>query len=371
MTAGASNMPTMRAGTKRRVRFFLVELCIIAVVGAVVGSVIGRTPLIGALIGALISVMVLGGIVGAEIFLPQTRLGQALERAPFLVTFAVKWLVYQALIVAVIGSGLVPWLVHNVHMLLGGDAAQAILHQGPSMKTGVLILMITLFVPPLILIVQFSRLIGERTLRDILLGRYHRSRVEERFFLFIDIVGSTPLAERIGPDAVHRFLNRVFQLASAPIDDHAGEVYQYVGDEVVITWTLAEGRVSARPLACYFAIERALAEAVEDFQREFGAVPRLRAALHSGPVITGVVGGSRRSIVFHGDVMNTTSRIENATRDLQRSFLASEDALNRLQGVEAYALADLGLQQLRGRAAPLRVYAVGSESKLPVMNPAQ
>ncbi len=349
-------MPTMRAGTKRRVRFFLAELCIIAVGGAVFGSVIGRTPLIGALNGMLTGVMVLGGIVGAEIFLPQTRRGQALERAPFLVTFAVKWLVYQALIVAVIGSGLVRWLVHTV--VLGGDAAQAILQQAPSMKTGVVILIITFFVPPLILIVQFSRLIGERTLRDILLGRYHRSRVEERFFLFIDIVGSTPLAERIGPDAVHRFLNRVFQLASAPIDDHAGEVYQYVGDEVVITWTLAEGRVSARPLACYFAIERALAEAVEDFQREFGTVPRLRAALHAGPVITGMVGGSRRSIVFHGDVMNTTSRIENATRDLQRSFLASEDALNRLEGVEAYALADLGPQQLRGRAAPLRVYAV-------------
>ena len=354
----------MRAGTKRRVRFFLAELCVIAMGSALFGSVIGRTPLIGALIGAINGVVVLGGIVGAEIFLPHTRLGHALERAPFLVTFAVKWLVYQALIVAVIGGGLVRWLVRAV--LLGGDAAQAINQQAPSLSSKVGIVVITLFVPSLILFVQLSRLIGERTLGDILLGRYHRSRVEERFFLFIDIVGSTPLAERIGPDAVHRFLNRVFQVASAPIDDHGGEVYQYVGDEVVITWTLAEGRVSARPLACYFAIERALAEAVEDFQREFGAVPRLRAALHAGPVITGVVGGSRRSIVFHGDVMNTTSRIENATRDLQRSFLASEDALNRLEGVEAYALADLGLQQLRGRAAPLRVYAValGSEPRV-------
>jgi hypothetical protein len=41
-------------------------------------------------------------------------------------------------------------------------------------------------------------------------GRYHRSRPEERFFPFVDIVGSTPLAERIGPRAVHRFLGEVF-----------------------------------------------------------------------------------------------------------------------------------------------------------------
>ena len=356
-------MPTMRAGTKRRVRLFLGVLFLIAIGGALFGSVIGRTPLIGALVGVINGVIVLGGIVGAEIFLPQTRLGHALERAPFLVTLAVKWLVYQALIVVVIGSRLVQWLVTTV--LLGGDAAQAIFQQAPSLPPRVGIVIMTLFVPAYILFVQFSRLIGESTLRDILLGRYHRSRVEERFFLFIDIVGSTPLAERIGPDAVHRFLNRVFQIASAPIDDYGGEVYQYVGDEVVITWTLAEGRVFARPLACYFAIARALTEAAGDFQREFDTVPRLRAALHAGPVITGVVGGSRRSIVFHGDVMNTTSRIENATRDLQRPFLVSEDALNRIEGREAYGLADLGPHQLRGRAAPLRLYAVTSQGEIP------
>jgi adenylate cyclase len=75
-------------------------------------------------------------------------------------------------------------------------------------------------------------------------------------------------------------------------------------------------------------------------------------------VIAGEVGGSRRSIVFHGDVMNTASRIENLTRELGRPFLLSADALARLDGVEAWALEDLGEQQLRGRQAPQRVYAV-------------
>ena len=85
------------------------------------------------------------------------------------------------------------------------------------------------------------------------------------------------------------------------IDDHGGEIYQHVGDEVVITWTLAEGQAAARPLACYFAIASALKLAAKDFEREFGVAPRLRAALHAGPVIPGEAGGSRRSIVFHGD----------------------------------------------------------------------
>ena len=189
-------------------------------------------------------------------------------------------------------------------------------------------------------------------------GRYHRSRTEERFFLFVDIIGSTPLAERIGPGAVHRFLGEVFRLASDPIDDARGEVHQYVGDEMVITWTVTKGRDGARPLACFFAIEQALAQAAPEFAREFGAVPRLRAALHAGPVITGEVGGSRRAIVYHGDVMNTTARIEQATRDLERQFLVSADALERLADLEGFACENLGLQQLRGRAAAMQVYAV-------------
>ena len=72
-----------------------------------------------------------------------------------------------------------------------------------------------------------------------------------------------------------------------------------------MTWAVADGRDDARPLACFFAIERALERAAQPFAREFGVAPRLRAALHAGPVITGEVGGSRRAIVFHGDVMNT------------------------------------------------------------------
>ena len=133
------------------------------------------------------------------------------------------------------------------------------------------------------------------------------------------------IATKIGPEAIHRFLGEVFRLASDPIDDHRGEVHQYVGDEIVITWPVAEGRPGARPLACFFAIEQAIGQAEAYFLREFGAAPRLRAALHAGPVISGEVGGSRRAIVYHGDVMNTTSRIEQATRDLGRSFLVSGD----------------------------------------------
>jgi adenylate cyclase len=74
-------------------------------------------------------------------------------------------------------------------------------------------------------------------------------------------------------------------------------------------------------------------------------------------VISGEVGGRKRDIVFHGDVMNTASRLEHVTRDLDRRFIVSADALRRLAGTESYALEHLGPQALRGRAAPVEVYA--------------
>ena len=348
-----------------RTRIFLTGLAIIAGMGAVFGAALGIAAfkphlLTGVLMGSIAGFVDFGTMAaligGTENFLPRTRLGKTLERAPFLVVFGTKAIFYSAVILAVVGGRLGP----NVAALFADPeiAQLAARNLDSKLPLGVLVptaFLVTFF---FLLLHQLRMLVGASTMRDIVLGRYHRAREEERFFLFVDIVGSTPLAERLGPVAANRFLNRVFQLASDPVDDHHGEVYQYVGDEMVITWKVAEGRVSARPLACYFAIEQALAEAGAEFTKEFGAMPRLRAALHAGSVITGEVGGSRRAIVFHGDVMNTTSRLENATRDLGRPFLVSEDAMSRMDGKEAYLTVDLGPQPMRGRVAPLRVYAV-------------
>ena len=341
----------MRGATRRRLRLFARILIVGTLVGVVYGGFInlavGGTGWRGSLAGAVSGFAITAVIGSIEILLLPTRRSIAFQQAPFLVTFGVKWLVYGAVITAVnVGS-----LGERLLGLGRIDSPQAGLVAPLSVVFSFVVTFGFLFV------VEVGNIVGWRTLRDIVLGRYHRPRSEERFFLFVDIAGSTALAERIGPEAVHRFLDRVFRLASDPIDDCAGEIYQYVGDEMVVTWTAAEGRRDARPIACLFAIQAALDEEAGKFERDFGVAPGIRAALHAGPVITGEVGGSKRAIVFHGDVMNTASRLEQATRSLDRRFLVSGDALSRLTGTERYALEALGPQALRGRAAPVEVYA--------------
>lgn len=328
--------------------------------GVTAGAVVLEPPLMGALFGALSATtdMVVGmALIGAiELFLPLTPGGRRLFARPFLVVVLAKALVYLAVVVLVVGGRLGP----RVALLAASpETVQLLATQiDAGFPRGLLIVVVSLVTFLLVMLRHASQIVGERSFRDIMRGRYHRPRAEDRFFLFVDVVGSTPVAEHLGPLAVHRYLDRVFQIASSSVDEHHGEVYQYVGDEMVVTWTVAEGRTQARPLACLFAIEAALAAAAPDFEREFGTAPKIRAALHAGEVVTGEIGGSRRAIVFHGDVMNTTSRIENATRTLGSNFLVSEDALARLEGTASYAPEDLGPQQLRGRAAAMRLYAV-------------
>lgn len=358
-----------RLASQRRWIIYIQRICFGLIIGAgfgLGGGLVLHPPLLGAAMGAIsIATTTAASIAftsGAGIFLPRTRFGQAFTRtlaqAPFLVAVAVKGAFYMAVFVAVLGSRLG---THAALLAFNTPAARELAAQAEiAMPLGFQIAVTAMTAFLLVLLRQAALLIGEHTMRDIVFGRYRRPRMEERFFLFVDIIGSTPIAERLGPLAMHRYLSQIFALASDPIDDHGGDVVFYVGDEIVITWTVPRGRREARPLACFFAIEDALVRATPGFEREFGTVPKLRAALHAGEVVTGETGGSRRAIVFNGDVMNATSRLEGATRGLGRPFLVSEDALRRLDDPAGFVLEDLGPQQLRGKQVAMRVFAVKS-----------
>jgi adenylate cyclase len=80
-----------------------------------------------------------------------------------------------------------------------------------------------------------ANLIGARALVNFATGRYHSPVTENRFVLFVDIAGSTGLAESLGGLAIHRLLDRTFRLLTLSVVDYRGEVLNYVGDEVIVT----------------------------------------------------------------------------------------------------------------------------------------
>ena len=179
------------------------------------------------------------------------------------------------------------------------------------------------------LLFGIANIIGPRAFLNFITGRYHSPIEESRFVLFVDIAGSTGLAERLGGVGIHRFLDRTFRLLTLAVVDYRGEVLNYVGDEVIVTWPERSGAVDCRPLRCFLAMRDELARASSQFEREFGAVPQIRGSLHFGPVIVGEIGDVKRAIVFNGDVMNTAARLEELSRNVEGGFLASRAAMQR------------------------------------------
>jgi adenylate cyclase len=203
-----------------------------------------------------------------------------------------------------------------------------------------------------------ANLIGARALMNFATGRYHSPVTENRFVLFVDIAGSTGLAESLGGLAIHRLLDRTFRLLTLSVVDYRGEVLNYVGDEVIVTWPERDGAIDCRPLRCFVAMRDELARAESQLKREFGVVPRIRGSLHFGPVIIGEIGDVKRAIVFNGDVMNTAARLEELSRQVDGGFLASRAAMERFSSAPPFAVRDLGRLPIRGRADGIDVVGI-------------
>ncbi len=352
----------MREADWRRVERFLKVVAVGALVGALFGAVIGQTyqqtlvttlligPFIGIIHGGLIS-----AVIGwCELFFPRTAWGRMLRRAAFSLTLAIKAPLYIALVVGI------------EYFRLGEHAATAIglIAEVDSVDlshpiTIISVIFSIFFVIVFIQTMQINQILGRGTLLRFVLGYYHRPRLENRFFLFIDLIGSTHLAEQLGALAYQRFLNGVFQAASDPISDHQGEIYQYVGDQMVVTWTEAAGtggrKGAVRPLECVFALKQALADLAPAYLTEYREAPAIRAALHYGEVVVGEIGDAKRDIAFHGDVLNATARLEGVAREHQGFFIASAVALDRLKGPDGwpsdFTYQRLGPLPLRGKSA--------------------
>jgi adenylate cyclase len=202
-------------------------------------------------------------------------------------------------------------------------------------------------------------LMGQRTLIAYMTGRYHRPRREERVVVFLDLRGSTGLAERLGDRDFHRFLNRVFTDLADPVAEAAGEIYRYIGDEIIITWPIGKGGEAAAALACLFEIETTLRRFHARYQAEFGEAPRLRGALHAGLVIIGEMGATKREIVMLGDTMNTAARIVESCRSAGRDFIASATALQAAAPLPPQLCVEgLGPMPLRGKEAAVELFAL-------------
>jgi adenylate cyclase len=291
----------------------------------------------GAVTGAVI-----GGVLTCfDAFVLRGPLGAPVRRAPFTAHVAIRTGIY--LIVILLALGLGEWVFPSP----GERGIESV---------DVLFSLAAAFV--FAFIQDVNSLLGQNVLINFITGRYYAPRLEARVFLFLDMEGSTGLAERLGPLAFHRLLNRFVLDLTQPIVAARGEIHRYVGDELIATWKLEAGTTDGRCItACFAAIDQ-LARHAPDYRREFGVAVAVRAGLHCGPVVTGEMGSVRKEIVFLGDTVNTTARIQELCRQTGDRVLASADLIDRLELPAGVAKRLLGDLRLRGKGADLALYAL-------------
>lgn len=198
---------------------------------------------------------------------------------------------------------------------------------------------------------------GPGEFKKFLLGKYFHPKSEERIFMFLDLKGSTGIAENLGEQKYFQFLRQVYSDVTPVLLDTKAEVYQYVGDEIVISWNLRNGIKDLNCIRCFQNIKELLKTLSSQYMNRFDVVPEFKAGLHSGIAIIGEIGVIKRDIVYSGDVLNTTARIQGKCNELGSSLLISENLLNHFPKNRLIVKA-MGKVELRGKSEALSLFSI-------------
>ena len=208
------------------------------------------------------------------------------------------------------------------------------------------------------LVLQVNEKYGQGIFLKMIKGDYHRPKVETRIFMFLDIRSSTALAERLGHVKWFELLNNFFNDITEPILDTHGEIYQYVGDEIIVHWNTINGLEDNNCLHCFFEITERIKALDNKYQAEYGVTPRFKAAIHCGNVTVGEIGKIKKDIVFTGDVLNTTARIQELCNEYKVDLLVSQEVMERLTNTKEFSVEPVGSIELRGKQTPVSIFAI-------------
>jgi adenylate cyclase len=205
---------------------------------------------------------------------------------------------------------------------------------------------------------EMEEYLGYGALYNYALGKYHRPQQEIRIFMFLDMKSSTTIAETMGHIKYFDLIKAYYADMTDAILETSGQIYQYVGDEIVVSWSKSEGLYQQNCIRCFEKIVKAFEKKNDWYVDRFGLVPEFKAGYHIGEVTTGEIGILKKDLIYTGDVLNTTARIQAECNTYDTKALISGNLLVELQKKNPIACTEIGALMLRGKQEPVTLFSL-------------
>ena len=212
-----------------------------------------------------------------------------------------------------------------------------------------------------IFIIHINDYFGQGVLVNFLLGRYHSPKEEVRIFMFMDLKSSTSYAEEYGHIKYSHLIQDCFYDLTDIVYKRCAKIYQYVGDEVILTWKIDKGIKNNNCIQTFFDFERAIKKKKDYYDNRYGLIPEFKAGLHYGDVIITEIGGAKEEIAYHGDTVNTAARIQSVCSEREKKLIVSADLLSILNDNELdkkYSIESEGITHLKGKKHAIGIFSV-------------
>jgi adenylate cyclase len=209
---------------------------------------------------------------------------------------------------------------------------------------------------------EVNKKFGPGILLPLLLGKYRHPKEEERIFMFMDLKSSTTIAEQLGHFKYSAFIRDAFMDINFILSPYDAEVYQYVGDEIVVCWKTEEGLKNLACVNFFFACEKEFSKRSEYYKSKYGMTPEFKASLHVGKVTVVEIGEIKRDLAYHGDTINTAARIQSMCNEYKKKLLVSDLFAEVSLLNKNFNTQKLGSILLKGKTIPVGILSV-EESK--------
>ncbi|MBD1884169.1 adenylate/guanylate cyclase domain-containing protein [Microcoleus vaginatus] len=190
--------------------------------------------------------------------------------------------------------------------------------------------------------------------------------------LFMDIRSFTSISEKMRPRDLLTWLNNYLEAMTDCIMDHGGVVDKYIGDAIMAVFGVPFCHTEYRQIqqdalnavAACIAMHERLHQLNQQLRIERKPLIKFGIGLHTGQLVAGSVGGSRRlnySVI--GDAVNVAARLEAMNKEI-----VSDSPFNLLVTGRTFAYVrdryegqKVGSIQLRGKKEETVVYAILGE----------